>query len=374
MIKKLLVVSVVVSFVSCSGLSSDKNEPINNEISSTLSDSNSIVLDKSLGEKLYPDELNVTNQIEKALISSLEKEYPLGTTVKRDAHGKHHGCVKATFKVTNTSLNSSLKTGVFSENNKEFKSWIRFSNGRSKNDTEADVRGMAIKLMGVEGQKILSEESNEKTQDFLMINNSTMFINDLNDYVDLTNAISSGGIAKFALMHPKIAYNIYKATSKKVDNPLSTDYFSTTPYKLGNNAIKFKVKPCSTVQSKSSDKSPDFLRNALSSSLNKAESCFDFMIQTRKGSYTDMPIEDSLVDWSPEVSPFITVAKITIPKQSFETKEQMDFCENLSYTPWHSLPEQKPLGSLNRVRKQVYTAISKYRHNKNNQPRKEPTE
>ena len=87
-----------------------------------------------------------------------------------------------------------------------------------------------------------------------------------------------------------------------------------------------------------------------------------------------MPIEDSTVDWSTSNSPYITIARITIPKQDFESPEQMSFCENMSYTPWHSLPEHKPLGSLNRVRKQVYTAISKFRHSKNNQVRKEPVD
>ena len=52
----------------------------------------------------------------------------------------------------------------------------------------------------------------------------------------------------------------------------------------------------------------------------------------------------------------------------------MQFCENLSFNPWRTLPEHRPLGSINRARLQVYPAISRFRHRKNNAPPwREPT-
>ena len=56
------------------------------------------------------------------------------------------------------------------------------------------------------------------------------------------------------------------------------------------------------------------------------------------------------------------------------SKQQMDFAENMSYTPWHSLPEHKPLGFTNRVRKSVYSIISKFRHSQNGVVSKELTD
>jgi len=38
------------------------------------------------------------------------------------------------------------------------------------------------------------------------------------------------------------------------------------------------------------------------------------------------------------------------------------FCENLSFDPWHTLPEQRPLGAINRIRLQVHSGISAKRH------------
>jgi hypothetical protein len=66
------------------------------------------------------------------------------------------------------------------------------------------------------------------------------------------------------------------------------------------------------------------------------------------------------------------VATIVIPKQNFDTPEQNTFGENLSFNPWHSLPEHRPLGSLNRMRKMVYERISRVRHEMNSVPRREP--
>ena len=84
-------------------------------------------------------------------------------------------------------------------------------------------------------------------------------------------------------------------------------------------------------------------------------------------------MEDSKTEWLESEAPFIKVATIRIPKQVFDTPEQNEFCENLSFTPWHSLPEHRPLGGVNRVRRTVYEATSKLRHEMNRAQRTEPT-
>ena len=86
-----------------------------------------------------------------------------------------------------------------------------------------------------------------------------------------------------------------------------------------------------------------------------------------------MPIEDPTIEWSEKDAPFIPVARITIPAQAFTSPEQLAFCENLSFTPWHAIPEHRPLGGINRVRKTVYDTISRVRHELNGDKRLEPT-
>ena len=86
-----------------------------------------------------------------------------------------------------------------------------------------------------------------------------------------------------------------------------------------------------------------------------------------------MPVEDPTVPWDDGAAPFIKVATIRIPIQSFESKEQMEFGENLSFTPWHAVADLRPLGGINRARKKVYEAISARRHELNGVPMEEPS-
>jgi hypothetical protein len=106
--------------------------------------------------------------------------------------------------------------------------------------------------------------------------------------------------------------------------------------------------------------------------LTQGEACFDFLVQLRKLP-TEMPIEDPTIEWSEKDSPFIPVARITIPVQAFTSPEQLAFCENLSFTPWHAILEHRPLGGINRVRKTVYDTSSRVRHELNGDKRREPT-
>src|SRR5262245_20740519 len=101
--------------------------------------------------------------------------------------------------------------------------------------------------------------------------------------------------------------------------------------------------------------SPDRLTAAMVAHLDRAEARFDFLIQVRDPS---MPVEDATAEWSEKRSSFRKVATITIPRQRFDTPDQQAFGESLSYTPWHALPEHRPIGGVNRARGAVYLELS----------------
>ena len=105
-------------------------------------------------------------------------------------------------------------------------------------------------------------------------------------------------------------------------------------------------------------------------SLDQADGVFDFCVQLPKGS---MPVEDPTVEWSEADSPFIPVARLTIPKQSFDAPDRLAFGENLSFTPWHGLDAHRPLGGINRVRRVVYETISGLRYQIDGTSRVEPS-
>jgi hypothetical protein len=85
-----------------------------------------------------------------------------------------------------------------------------------------------------------------------------------------------------------------------------------------------------------------------------------------------MPVEDATVEWSEKDSPFIPLARIEIKSQKFDTPEQQEFCENLSYNPWHARPEHRPLGVMNRIRRAVYQEVGRYRRCQNGVAFSEP--
>jgi hypothetical protein len=58
----------------------------------------------------------------------------------------------------------------------------------------------------------------------------------------------------------------------------------------------------------------------------------------------------------------VTVARITIPPQDFDTDARRQACENLVFTPWHSVTEHQPIGGINRLKLKVYEASAALRH------------
>jgi hypothetical protein len=300
--------------------------------------------------------------------------------VPRGQHPKQHGCVRAEF-IVESDLPEALKHGVFREP-RTYRALIRFSNGRQWDDTRPDAHGMAIKLLEVEGEKVLESGKNAKTQDFVLLDHPVFFIKNVADYVpfmeDFRTLLTGGTLGKLCtglkfLFSPDQQYRLIRATgSKTPDSPLGIQYWSTTPFKFGPQAVKFSARPDLTgALIVSASDSKDRLRAAMSAHLHQREARFDFLVQLQTDPVA-MPIEDPTVAWDETASLYRKVATIRIPTQSFESPEQMRLCENLSFTPWHALAEHRPLGGINRARKKVYQAISQYRHELNGVPMQEP--
>ena len=93
------------------------------------------------------------------------------------------------------------------------------------------------------------------------------------------------------------------------------------------------------------------------------EISFDFMVQVRDKGETDLGIEDATKRWDEQDFPFISIAKVTIyaPQSDLDSVESEADCENLIFTPWHSLVSHQPLGGINRLRQDVYNRSSTHR-------------
>jgi Catalase len=335
--------------------------------------------DAQLGEHLYPDEKTIANQLSVVIEESIRKKYSAGTA-RRDAHPKAHGCVKAEISIIDT-LPAALAKGMFIPG-KTYQAWIRFSNGSADStraDIKGDARGMAIKVLGVPGEKLLEDEAEATTQDFIMINHPVFFATDPARYMSFIDDANSDHFYRKLLipfdLGAKGTLIALKTGGSKISNPLQARYWSMVPYQLGTGndrqAVKYSARGCSaTTNPRPKNPEHDFLRVALRHTLQSGDACMELLVQPRTSD--NMDVEDSRIEWKEAAAPFYKIATIRIPQQTFDTPEQNTFCENLSFTPWHALPEHKPLGVTNRLRKVIYDHISRVRHDMNDAKREEP--
>ena len=303
-----------------------------------------------------------------------------GKPYRRDAHAKATGCVRATFSI-NSDIPGRFRHSIFATPGREYQAWIRFSNGDMtvQADKKPDARGMAIKVVGIEGEKIAPELAGARTQDFIMTNTPAFFHHNVFDYVEDMRYLAKLERTKWFInlwpprLHPLRFYRAIQTVSATIDTPLEPQYYSMIPYGLGESQLKFSAKPCakSNYEPKESRSDDNYLTEAMENQLQSDNACFDFMVQ-EKIPGKRMPIDNAVVIWSEKKSPFIPIAKVTIPAQTFTSEKQQTFCENLSMNPWHGVGDWEPLGSLNRARRLVYHAVSHYRHTKNSAQNIEP--
>lgn len=316
------------------------------------------------GEAVPPGEADDIRAIVD-LVDAQVRDAARGTIARRDAHAKAHGCVSAEFEVLD-GLPPELRIGIFAEP-RRYTAVVRFSNGAGvlAPDRRGDSRGMAIKLLDVVA-------SPSGTQDFVLVDHPVFVIRNVADYRVLQSASPQWrffvpGWNPFRWRWREILLTL-AILRQRVRNPLDLRYWSMTPFLFGEVACKFSAVPVGPPSGFQDTDAPDFLRRNLGRHLATAEARFDFRVQLRTQPDA-MPVEDPTVAWREAAAPFRTVARITIPAQPLAPD---DFCENLSFTPWHAVAEHRPLGGLNRARREVYEAVSRLRHALNAAPRREP--
>ena len=310
---------------------------------------------------------------------------------RRDAHAKGHGCVRARFHVEE-NLSADLKQGLFAGalyespkgvmGKQDYDAILRFSSGnaRDQKDSSWDARGVAIKVLGLNAAtpKLLNpvDDPEQNTQDFLMINSPQFFIENVTAYADFSRFLGQGSnvgwfFDGFSLHPSKWHLRDFMLAAKTLKpmprSLLKTQFHSLSAYRYGPLAfVKYSLRPCGGAAWLNAWWSPDanYLRHEMQDELKSNDACFEFLVQKQ---VTDkyMPVEDPTVAWKESDSPFQKVATVRIPKQSFDTPADNAYCENLSMTPWHGLPEHRPVGGMNRIRKPLYIAISRYRHSSN---------
>jgi hypothetical protein len=318
------------------------------------------------------DEEDLTRKITDILRRKMERDHPAGAT-KRDAHPKHVALVSAKF-IVEPELPANLAVGVFATP-KTYDAWVRLSNanGEPRSDAVKDIRGCAVKLLDVEGARI-PESDEATTQDFLMVSMPTMPLGNVTLFHDaIYYSIESSRLLFLAKMVLNGKFGMLATLSGAKTHPTSPvdiRYWSTTPYLLGSDqVVKYSVVPTSTRRSAMPGTPSDtYLSDNLQAHLADGDATFDFKVQLRTNA-GEMPVEDAEVEWPETQSPFVKVATLVIPKQTFRSAERDSLAEALAFSPAHALAAHRPLGSINRARMKIYQSLSQFRQQRDQRKR-----
>lgn len=300
--------------------------------------------------------------------------------VPRSVRSKQHACVYAELRVR-PDLGLHLRNGVF-QAGAIHPALVRFSNAKQRDDRLPDAHGLAVKLLDVPGEKLLPQERAAPTQDFVLVDHPVFFAPDAAGLVPLMDTfcrLLTGGVfsrlgaaARVALSRDPRFRLARTMAGKRPENLLQTRFWSGTPSRWQDRAAKLSLRPLLTRTPPRSTREADRYRLAMVEHLQRGAAVFDVLVQLQRDPVRN-PLEDATVEWQEALSPFENVGSLVIPPQAFDTVEQQRFGEQLSFSPWHALPEHKPLGGINRTRRQVYETLSAQRLSDNQVPKREPT-
>jgi hypothetical protein len=329
-------------------------------------------------EKLLPGEEEFVDSIIASFQQQMRALWKPGG-FERGGNTKTQGIVRAEF-IVHEGLPPALRQGIYAQP-RSYPAWVRFSGPGPYITPDIDDVGfmsLSVKLMDVPGPKLMEEE--KYTQDLFGVSPPTFVTPDVraNAQLQLQSLTNSQIFYFLNFQRPHILDMVMQGLwTKTQSSPLEAAYYSCVPYLLGEGqAMQYSFWP------KSNQRTPiprlplrppdDYLRAAMVASLRADEVEFDVRLQLQTDPHL-MPIENAGVMWPEKLSPRVSVATLRIHRQTFDSEAQLDFAKRLSYNPWHSIAEHRPLGNQSRARKRMYLALSTLRHQMNAVPHFEPT-
>ncbi|MBO6519581.1 MAG: hypothetical protein JJ900_01710 [Rhodospirillales bacterium] len=291
---------------------------------------------------------------------TFQKPRPDGT-LARQFHSKTHACLRATLTIDPPD-DPAVCHGLFAKPGR-YPALVRFSNSFFQDDAGPDARGMAIKLSGVAGD--VCEGAPPGQQDFVLMNEAIGPARDAKEAMHLFRALD--GIRKLtaaAVLAPRYLFpSILPWQARwryfaflcgsgfkhlRGHDLAQMTYNSVTPYRLGDGATKFLVRPDAAALARRPLKGRDFCAR-LQAALDTGPIRFEFCLQPRANE--NDPIEDARIAWQ---SPVHVVGRLEIPPQDARTSIALG--DQLAFSPWNCVAAHEPLGSVNALRRDAYAA------------------
>lgn len=351
-------------------------------------------------EPNFEENLQTVIEATKEYIRKSVESEGVGRAV-RDAHAKGFGMARAEVEILD-GLPPEYAQGIYARPGRH-EALIRFSNGSPHAGSDAAigdvVMGIGLKIFGIDDTKLLEDEPYCETFDYAMINAPIFFCNTVRHYLFIQKLFLNAG-EYFARGRPGLHDFLYnwvtgEGTLEKEDwawdelaallsyvrvqpvNLLLSTYWTMGAVRHGEYVAKVRLAPVKETAEKVERRRLDprsaaeVFRPALVAELQERPYEFDLQVQLCT-NLERMPVEDLTVEWPEAVSPFGTVAKVRLPQQDISGDDIQEAMDATSMTPWRVTEEHRPLGNLQRARKEVYRQSSILRHELNDQVRREP--
>ena len=304
----------------------------------------------------------------------------------RVSHAKAYGLLVGTLEVLD-GLTKTFQQGLFAEP-KVHPVLVRLAQvpGELVDDRKVSTpRGMSIKVFDVDGPMIPAH-TGETTHDFVLDTGRAFIMSGAKSFLqafkpnatiatrlsDTTKgAVSTMSRATNAALH---AIGMDSATldfyGHPFLHPVGEEYYTQAPFRYGSYIAQLRVKPDLSALKYVVDRQiepPDEngLRTIVVEFFRTQPAKYDVQVQLCT-DLDKMPVEDASKEWPEDESPFVTVARLTLPSQDAYSSARANYVEaNLSFAPHHSLAAHRPLGSLNRARLAVYPVMAERRRRNN---------
>ncbi len=343
-------------------------------------------------EMLEPHEDETAQQLAQTLMGIGDITFADTGLGLRSVHAKGQGILRGELRVLELPL--PYAQGLFAKP-ATLQAIVRLSTspGDVLDDNVSTPRGFALKVIGVQGERLPGSEG-ASTQDFLLVDGPAFLSSSAKDFLGSLKLLAP---TTDKVPRLKRAFSaVLRGTERIVEalggesatliglgghpetNVLGETYFSQVPFLYGLHMAKWSIVPVSpellALKDAPVDLSgkPDGLRAAVVDHFSKHGAEWDLCVQLCTDIET-MPIEDATVRWPEDQSPFVPVARLTLgPQNAWNVDDAARPDENLSFSPWHGLAAHRPLGSVNRVRRLAYSSSADARSSRSRCPIHEP--
>jgi hypothetical protein len=318
----------------------------------------------------------------------------------RGAHAKTLAVVRAEVEIL-AHPPSPYAQGIYGKPGRH-DAVIRFSSASNHLGPDAvlgPVLGFAMKIFDVPGSKLVEGEPDSNTFDLVLKNNPNFVANTARHYVVLQEIGNDSGkylargkdgfhdlltdllTGKGTFEQKDWAWEemfafVNAATRTPLRNPLLNTYWSMAAVRHGDYVAKVRVAAAAenaehvTHHQVDLKSAADVFGPMLADELRARG--FDFELQVQLcADLETMPVNDATVEWPEQLSPFVTVARVHVPRQDISEAEQSEAADALAFNQWRVTEPHRPMGEIMDVRR-IYSTSARIRRELNGQPLTEP--